>query len=335
MARTLKVGVSGNPPFVIKEDGSFRGISLDLWRNLAEDNGIAYRLIDQRSTDAGINAIQNGEIDLLIGPISITPERASLPDIEFTQPYYLGKEGVLLPLNPPTLLSKLKVIFGWAVVSLLIFLGAVLMSVGTLIWLAERKNNPEQFPKQPLPGITSGMWFALVTLTTVGYGDKSPTTMLGRAITSAWMITSLIAVSSLTASLASAFTVILSGSGQTSITNISDLRGKPVSIVEGTSSLQHAEEREMKTIPSKTIEEAVNHVIDGRAKAMLFDLPELRYYLKQNPQLAVKIAAFTVGTETYGFLSRSNNSLNRALNISILEHKRSGSIETIAESLLN
>ena len=44
--------------------------------------------------------------------------------------------------------------------------------VGSLIWLAERRRNAEQFA-EPLAGIGSGMWFALVTLTTVGYGDKA------------------------------------------------------------------------------------------------------------------------------------------------------------------
>ena len=34
------------------------------------------------------------------------------------------------------------------------------------------------------------MWFALVTLTTVGYGDKAPITRIGRSLTSVWMVTS-------------------------------------------------------------------------------------------------------------------------------------------------
>ena len=40
-----------------------------------------------------------------------------MPDVDFTQPYFLGKSGVLLPLSPPSLVSRLSVFFGWAVVS--------------------------------------------------------------------------------------------------------------------------------------------------------------------------------------------------------------------------
>ena len=38
MARTLKVGVSGSSPFVIQNNGARNGISIDIWRKIAEEN---------------------------------------------------------------------------------------------------------------------------------------------------------------------------------------------------------------------------------------------------------------------------------------------------------
>lgn len=206
-ARKLKVGITGSPPFVIQENNSFQGISLDVWRQVAEDNELVYDLVPQSSPEAGIAAVDQGQIDVLVGPISITPRRLAMPGVDFTQPYYLAKSGVLLPLDSPTIFSRVKVFFGWAVISSILVLISVLLVVGSLIWLAERRENSEQFPKRWLPGIASGMWFAVVTLTTVGYGDKAPISRTGRGITATWMVISLIAVSSLTASLASAFTL--------------------------------------------------------------------------------------------------------------------------------
>ena len=72
-ARKLKVGISGSPPFVIQENNSFQGISLDVWRQVAEDNELVYDLVPQSSPEVGIAAVDQGQIDVLVGPISITP----------------------------------------------------------------------------------------------------------------------------------------------------------------------------------------------------------------------------------------------------------------------
>ena len=335
MARTLKVGVSGNAPFVIQKDGGSSGISLDIWRRIAEDNNLSYRLIKQATPRQGILALNKGEIDLLVGPISITPERLNLPGVDFTQPYFIGKEGILLPLKPTTLLNRLQVFLGWAVLSSVLVLITVLLVVGSLIWLAERRSNSEQFPVEPLPGIASGMWFALVTLTTVGYGDKAPMTKIGRGLTSVWMVISLIAVSSLTASLASAFTLFLSGTTNESITDPAQLNGQRAAVLEGTSGEELAEEQNMRIVPSQTLGDAIETVLTNRADAVIFDRPAIRYHLKNNPELAVQLAPFTLAEQTYGFAFRTGDPLRTPLNISILKLQRSGAMEDVSKRLLD
>ena len=335
MARTLKVGVSGSAPFVIQEEGGSSGISLQVWRRIAEDNNLSYRLIQQATPQKGILALNDGKIDLLVGPISVTPDRLNLPGVDFTQPYFIGKKGILLPLKPSTLLNRLQVFLGWAVLSSVLVLITVLLVVGSLIWLAERRSNSEQFPAQPLPGIASGMWFALVTLTTVGYGDKAPITRLGRGLTAIWMVTSLIAVSSLTASLASAFTLFLSGDTNDSITDPAQLSGQRAAVLEGTSGAELARQRNMRIVPAKTLTAAIDHVLMNRAEAVIFDRPAIRFHLKNNPELAVQLAPFTLAEQTYGFAFRTGDPLRTPLNISILKLQRSGAVEAISKRLLN
>ena len=335
MARTLKVGVSGSAPFVIQEEGGSSGISLQVWRRIAEDNNLSYRLIQQATPQKGILALNDGEIDLLVGPISVTPDRLNLPGVDFTQPYFIGKEGILLPLKPSTLLNRLQVFLGWAVLSSVLVLITVLLVVGSLIWLAERRSNSEQFPAQPLPGIASGMWFALVTLTTVGYGDKAPITRIGRGLTAIWMVASLIAVSSLTASLASAFTLFLSGNTNDSITDPAQLSGQRAAVLEGTSGAELARQRNMRIVRAKTLSAAIDHVLMNRAEAVIFDRPAIRFHLKNNPELAVQLAPFTLAEQTYGFAFRTGDPLRTPLNISILKLQRSGAVEAISKRLLD
>ena len=334
-ANQLKVGISGSPPFVIKSGDHVSGISLEIWRRVAEDNNLSYDLIPQPTQIAGIEAVDEGSIDVLVGPISITSRRLSIAGIDFTQPYFLSKEGILLPLKAPSLFSRIQVFFGWAVISSILVLLSVLLVVGSLIWMAERRTNSEQFPRNWLPGISSGMWFALVTLTTVGYGDKAPITRTGRGITGAWMVISLIAVSSLTASLASAFTLFLSGATETAIDSPQKLSGSRVAVVEGSDGMELAENREMRVVPAPSLDSAVQLVLDRKADALIFDRHSLRFHLKQNPDLAVRIAPFTLADETYGFVVAPNSELRTLMGVSILKLQQNGEAEAIADKFLD
>ncbi len=58
---------------------------------------------------------------------------------------------------------------------LLMFL--ILMIGSTLMFFAEREAQPDKFPDIP-----TAMWWAVITLTTIGYGDVFPITTLGKVI---------------------------------------------------------------------------------------------------------------------------------------------------------
>ena len=73
--------------------------------------------------------------------------------------------GTVLRSRKNALLSTLFVTF------ILLFMASVLM------YLAERDAQPEGFSSIP-----AAMWWGMVTLTTVGYGDLAPATPLGRIL---------------------------------------------------------------------------------------------------------------------------------------------------------
>ncbi len=68
-----------------------------------------------------------------------------------------------------------------AATAILLF-GAVLFSASA-IHIAERDAQPENFGSIP-----AAMWWAIVTITTVGYGDVTPVTLAGRMIASVTMV---------------------------------------------------------------------------------------------------------------------------------------------------
>ena len=95
----LTVGVAGAPPFVVywdKETDTINGISLDVWRDIASSQGWESDYVPQTSVSEALQAVAEGRLDILIGSISITPERVRQPEISFTQPYFGSSVGVMI-----------------------------------------------------------------------------------------------------------------------------------------------------------------------------------------------------------------------------------------------
>ena len=334
MAAVLRIGVSGSPPFVMPRGEVTQGISIQIWEEVASRLNEPFELVHQPNTEANLRALERGDLDLSIGPISITPDRLANPRIDFTQPYFHGKEGLMLPVKAPGLWERFKPFFGWAALSSLGGLMILLFLVGNLIWLAERRRNVEHFPRQYLHGVGNGMWFALVTLTTVGYGDRSPTTKTGRMIAGVWMLMSLLALSSITAGLASAFTVSLSKLEPDAVRERSDLRGKTVSVVAGTTSKTWAKIYGARPKEASSLDQAIDLLAKGEVDAVLFDEAPLRYYLQQTPEAPFKMASFSLANQTYGFVVPMNSDLRTPIDVILLQMQRSGEVKMITDRML-
>ena len=80
-----------------------------------------------------------------------------------------------------------------------LFLIALFIS-SSLMYLAENSVQPDAFSSIP-----ETMWWSLITLTTVGYGDVSPVTPLGKIIGAMTALMGVCAVALLTAIIAAAF----------------------------------------------------------------------------------------------------------------------------------
>jgi len=74
---------------------------------------------------------------------------------------------------------------------------------GVIIWMLDHRKNPHEFPSSFWQGVCEGAWWAVVTMTTVGYGDKSPKSLLARIYSAVWMVVGMIIFSIFTAEVAS------------------------------------------------------------------------------------------------------------------------------------
>lgn len=177
---TLIVGVAGSAPFVFDQDDNHKGIAIEIWEELAKEKGWSYKFNYFESVDAVLDALNEGDLDVVAGPISITSHR--LEYMKFSQPFYNSSLAILSRSDKLTLWERISPIFSMKLLlAVLVFL-IILSFVGALLWLAERKKSPDQFPENPIDGIANGMWLAIVTMSTTGYGDKAPITVWGRIL---------------------------------------------------------------------------------------------------------------------------------------------------------
>jgi polar amino acid transport system substrate-binding protein len=326
-AAPLRVGVAGSAPFVVREDTDISGISVQVWQEVARSQNIEYELIPQSSVADAIDAVAQKELDLLIGPITITAQR--LQKVDFTQPYFATNIAVLTIADDPSLWSRVQPFFETAVLTSVAVLVILMFVVGNLVWLAERDENSEQFPKHYLRGVGNGMWFALVTLTTVGYGDRAPVTRLGRFIAGTWMVLALVTVSSLTAGLASAITIALSGSSTERFSSTADLQDARLATVRGSSSVDVVQKYSNQVQQVPTLTDAVELLSHNKTDAVVFDRPAMKYYLSQNPQLNLKLTELSLGTELYGFVLPIDSQLTKQLNIQLRLMSENNSLDRI------
>lgn len=326
-AETLRVGVVGSSPFVFTDGATPRGLSLDVWRLLAETAGVSYDLSVFATVDAALAEVAAGRLDVAIGPISITSARCR--EVRFLQPYFQSSLSILASTRRQVIWDRIAPFLNRAFFAGTGMLVLILAGVGTLVWLVERRKNQGQFPDAVGKGIGAGTWFALVTMTTVGYGDKVPVTSLGRLISGVWMIISLLTVSSLTGAIATALTLAQLDEGL--LSSADQMSGRKIAVLAGTVGVGFARRHRARVLEVKSVNEAASRVLAGDADAVVHDRPMLLNYLKEHPDVDLQLAEASYEPQGYGFaVAPSNASLQRRLNVALLQILEAGQGRTIS-----
>ncbi len=326
----LRVGVTGSAPFVVDDDGEPSGISVAIWRAMMESTGQEYELVEVASPDEAIDRVESGELDVAVGPLSISSERAER--VAFTQPYYESELAIAAPIGELTLADHLAPFVSKGFLGGVAFLLLVLFAVGAVTWAVERKHN-DSISQRPLHGIATGVWLALVTMTTVGYGDRVPETPAGRVVIGIWMLVSLVVVSSLTAFLATALTVSELATG--GIEGATDLAGRRVAVVDGTTSVSFARRFDAELAREPSLADAVQAVVDGEAEAVVYDRPILQWQLQSMGDHGLHVVEQGYDPLGYGFALGRELRLDHELDAALLGLFESGELDELVARWLD
>jgi ABC-type amino acid transport substrate-binding protein len=235
--KPLRVAVYDVQPYGGRSsDGMFIGASVDLWRRVAEHLHWQYQLTLVAQMDDVLSGVQAGIYDVGIGAITITTDR--LARVDFSYPTH--RSGVAAVFTKRTGVEAVLLEYAAALADLgplILAIVILLLVIGVAMWWFERSHAGQSEAQSSVTSWHEGVYWAVVTMTTVGYGDKTPKTAIGRALAVVWMVASLVMVSLLTTSLIAHITV-----SQVEIsapTRMSDLAGKRLAAVTGSSGAEY------------------------------------------------------------------------------------------------
>jgi|TARA_B110000240_G_scaffold14776_1_gene15193 ABC-type amino acid transport substrate-binding protein len=314
-AETLRVGIKAVPPFAMPDgqDG-WTGISVELWQRIAVDLGWQTEWVVMDSSRAQIKALETGSIDVALGALSMTREREAVMD--FSAPFYATHLAIATPAQYSNWRGVLKELLSPAFLRTVAVLLLLLVAVGGLLWLVERKRNPQEFGGSVMQGIGSGFWWSLVTMTTVGYGDKAPATFIGRLLATIWMFASIIMIAGLTASIAASLTV---NQLNTTVRSVQDLNQVRSVAVSGSTGEQYLRKNGIRMQLVTTAAEGLMLLREGDAEALIYDEALLRYLLKDAAP-GIEILRQSIQMEYYAFGMKSSFVHEEKLNQTLLAY---------------
>ena len=322
--KPLRVVTKVVEPFVIKDGERLTGASIDLWKEIALITEAPFEFIEVETVTEQLEAVANGEADIAIAAISMTPEREIL--IDFSYPYFRSGLQIM------TKSQQGKILFAWLSVILSTqFLAAIavllitMFLIGHLVWLVERKDNPD-FPQTYWRGIWEGLWWSAVTITTVGYGDKTTKHHLGRVLAIFWMFAGIFLIANFTAVVSSQLTV---NELKSSISGVEDLPGKRVATVTGTTSASYLKDFGIPFQGVTVIEEAYELLKNDQVDAIVYDAPVLQYYAATAGKGRLIVVGDPFKRETYGIAFPPNSPHEEEINKALLEISRNGTGDEI------
>lgn len=336
-SRPLIVGTKMVRPFAYKsENGEWTGISIELWQKIALKIDRKYEWQEVENTNDLIKQVENGRFDVAIAAITVTPARAK--QVDFSNSVFTSGVGIAARRGQAELFGIIKGLFSANFLDVFVSLVTLLSTVGFIMWLLERKKNSNQF-EPGIRGLWSGFWWSVVTMMTVGYGDKVPVTILGRLLGIIWMFASVITISTFTAAIATALTTARI---ESQVRGKDDLMRVTVGAKQNEAPESFLKEMGIRPHGYSSVHDGLHAIENGEIIAFVHDTPVIQSEIANDDKLeeTVMVLSTTLREEEYGIAVRKptnpilRNDLREEINIALLEIKQSGEYTRILKRYL-
>ena len=316
--KMIRVATKRLAPFVMYHNGRYTGFSVELWEKIAHEMGVNYELYGVDTTAKLLDEVKRNSADVAIGGIGITSRREK--ELDFSHAVFGSGFQIMVAKEHETLLGAIFV----KVLSILFSPGLlygtgifliILIVVSHIIWLLERRHNP-QFSKSYFNGLWQAIWWAVVTVTTVGYGDKTPTRKLGRLFAIIWILAGYFVFAYFTASVTTTITLQeLKGD----IDSPEDLFGRQVGTVDNSPAADYLAGQGITTHNFETIDKAYEKLEAKEVDALVYDAPVLQHYAAKEGKGKVEVVGLIFQKQHYGVAVPLNSPYREELNQTLLK----------------
>jgi polar amino acid transport system substrate-binding protein len=318
----ITVAVKLLSPCVMEAESRYTGFDVELWEQIAKDLKLKfnYRLTDQWSI---FSDLADGKADIAFSCMPITHEWEETVDFSH---HYLASGLRILVLNKSTFSMRqvLKSVFSPLVLTTLAALFVFIIICGNAVWFVEKGSKI--ISDRYLPGILEAVWYVLVTMTTVGYGDVVPRKWFGRLLALFIMFIGIGFFGWAIAIFSSAITVQRL---HEDIVSPEDLQNKVVATVEFTTSVATLNKLGAIVVPVAKIDEAYALLLKEKVDAVVFDAPSILHYERHEGAGKVKVVGPLFNLQDYGFMFPVGSLLREPVNRTLLKLKENGIYDAI------
>jgi polar amino acid transport system substrate-binding protein len=318
-ARELVVGTKVAPPSAMKaEDGTWYGMSIDLWRRIARDANLRYRLQETTLQDL-TDGVAEGSLNLAVAELTVTGQRHRA--VDFTQPFYSSGLGIAVKTDGGVTWWPVDgSMFSLGFLRAVVVLFAVSLTEGVMLWLVECRHNDHFGAHRK--GFGSSLWWSAVAMTQGAgpVGEKVPVTLLGRLFAIVWMVASVIVIASVTAALTSQLTLKqLSGTvhGET------DLRNVRVAAIAGSETTEYLTREHISYQLFADADTALLALQKDRIDAVVYDRLLLTWFINERFSGSLKVLDATFDLQVYAIALPRDSTLRMPINLAVIDVIRS------------
>ncbi|MEM7285702.1 MAG: transporter substrate-binding domain-containing protein [Actinomycetota bacterium] len=312
-------------PFVVRDGDLVDGFYFEIWEDVAASLDLDYRVEWAPSFGEMLRRLDDGTADVAVAPLAPTAEREASYD--FSSAVITSGPQLGVHDRATSDASLLRTLVGSGALRVLLFAALGLIVLGHVIWLVERRDEEGfgDFHSSWPQGAWDGIWWAAVTVTTVGYGDTAPRSTRGRLVAMLAMLASLFLVGAFVSQVTAD---LEAGRADQGIADLDDVGDRTVAVVAGSTFATYVESQGLTVAGYATQGEAFDAVSEGDHDIVVANPFALATV---GPALGISATGDVLYEEfeTFGF--QQGSSLREPVNAALADLQSTGRIQRIID----